>query len=97
MNGLFGENKNDEELRHYPISSLDIAFEAEAFLKLYGVRRMLERFNRWSPVESKISAGKHLIENIVSNSSETEISEWLKYDKFRIDEKIYISCKLFTI
>lgn len=92
---VWRKTKNDEELRHYPISSPDIAFEAEAFLKLYGVRRMLERFNRWSPVESKISAGKHLIENIVSNSSETEISEWLKYDKFRIDEKIYISCKLF--
>ena len=92
---VWRKTKNDEELRHYPISSLDIAFEAEAFLKLYGVRRMMERFNRWRPVESKISAGKHLIENIVSYSSETEIAEWLKYDKFRIDEKIFISCKLF--
>ncbi|AZA64437.1 ATP-binding protein [Chryseobacterium carnipullorum] len=92
---IWRKTKSGEDLRHFPVSSLDIAFEAEAFLKLYGIEKMLERLTRWSPIESKISAAKHLIENIVSYSSESEIAEWLKYNKFRIDEKIFISCKLF--
>lgn len=87
-------NKKEDELRDYPISSLDIAYETEATLRLFGLKRAIEAINRWKPKEIKSLSGNYVIENIISFSTKENIEEWLKYPKFRLDEKIFIICKL---
>src|SRR5690606_19273853 len=87
--------KKDEELRDYHISSLDIAYEVEAVLRLFGLDRAIKTINRWNPKETRFSAGNYLVENIISFSTKMNIDEWLKYPYFRVDVKLFIICKLF--
>jgi HEAT repeat protein len=87
--------KKKEELRDYPISSLDIAYEVETILRLFGLAKAIEAINRWTPSEVRLSAGNYLIENIISFSTKGNIDEWLKHSNFRIDVKLFIVCKLF--
>ncbi|HRE76380.1 MAG TPA: ATP-binding protein [Flavobacterium sp.] len=87
--------KKKEELKDYPISSLDIAYEVEAVLRLFGLSEAVDAINRWKPREVRLSSGKYLIENIISFSSKENIEEWLKHSIFRIDTKLFIICKLF--
>lgn len=89
-----GQKKKDE-LRDYPISSLDIAYEVETIIRLSGIEKGIGAINRWTPKQVRLSAGIHLSDNILSYSSKENISEWLNYPKFRIDVKIFIVCKLF--
>jgi hypothetical protein len=87
--------KKKDELRDYPISSLDIAYEVETIIRLSGIEKGIGAINRWTPKQVRLSAGMHLSDNIMSYSSKENIIEWLKYPKFRIDVKIFIICKLF--
>jgi hypothetical protein len=89
-----GQKKKDE-LKDYPISSLDIAYEVETIIRLSGIEKGMATINRWTPKQVRLSAGNHLSDNIMSYSSKQNIIEWLKYPKFRIDVKIFIICKLF--
>lgn len=89
-----GQKKKDE-LKDYPISSLDIAYEVETIIRLSGMEKGMETINRWSPKEVRLSAGNHFSDNIMSYSTKENIIEWLKYSKFRVDVKIFIICKLF--
>jgi hypothetical protein len=88
-------SKKKEELKDYPISSLDIAYETEAVLKIYGIEKAINTLNRWSPKGVRLSAGNYLVENIISYSKEDEIKIWLSDGKFRIDVKVFIICKSF--
>lgn len=87
--------KKDEELKDYHISSLDISYEVETVLRLFGLDRAIKTINRWNPKETRLSAGNYLVENIISFSTKENIDEWLKYPKFRVDVKLFIICKLF--
>lgn len=87
--------KKDEELRDYHISSLDIAYEVEAVLRLFGLVRAIKTINKWNPKETRLSAGNYLVENIISFSSKENVDEWLKYPYFRVDVNMFIICKLF--
>lgn len=89
-----GQKKKDE-LKDYPISSLDIAYEVETIIRLSGIEKGMATINRWTPKQVRLSAGNHLSDNIMSYSTKENISEWLKYSKFRVDVKIFIICKLF--
>lgn len=89
-----GQKKN-EELGDYPISSLDIAYEVETTLRLFGLDKAIETINRWKPREIRLLAGNYLIENIISFSTNENIDKWLKYPNFRIDVQLFIICKLF--
>lgn len=87
--------KKKEELREFPVSSVDIAYEAETILRIYGLDRAIETINRWKPKEVRLLAGNYLIENVVSFSTKESIDRWLKHPNFRIDVKLLIICKLF--
>jgi hypothetical protein len=87
--------KKKEELKDYPLSSLDIAYEVETTLRLLGLSKAIETINRWKPKEVRLSAGNYLIENIITFSTKENIDEWSKYPNFRIDVKLFIICKLF--
>jgi len=88
-------NKKENELKDYPITSLDIAYETEAVLRLFGLNNAIETINRWKPKRIKLLAGNYLVENIISFSTKENIEEWLLYSKYRLDEKVFIICKLF--
>ncbi|MBC8754669.1 AAA family ATPase [Kordia sp. YSTF-M3] len=90
----FKEDGNDYENR-FSISSIDIAYQAEAVLRLFGVEEAISSINRWTPKNVRLSAGDYLTNNILSLDISSQISNWLKYNKFRIDVKIYLICKLF--
>jgi len=89
------KQKNEEELREFPITSLDVAYEVEAFLRIFGVKRALEALNRWKPKGIRLSAGNYLIENIISFSRKEDILKWLNFTSFRVDVKLFVICKLF--
>lgn len=77
------------------ISVVDIAFQSEAILRLYGVSEAITTINRWNPSQSRIYAGNYLIENLIAYSTESEIDNWIAYNNFRLDLKVFIECKLF--
>lgn len=87
--------KKNDELRDYPISSLDIAYETETILRSFGLDRAIETINRWNPKEVRLSAGNYLVENVISFSTNEDIEKWLKYTGFRVDVKLFIICKQF--
>lgn len=87
--------KPKKELKDYPISSLDIAYETETVLRLSGIDKGIKSINRWTPKQVRLSAGNYLIENVISFSTKENIDEWSKYSNFRIDVKLFIICKLF--
>jgi hypothetical protein len=87
--------KKRDELCDYPISSLDIAYEAEALLNIFGLSRAIRTINSWTPKQVRLTAGNHLIENVFCFSDEKKISEWLEYPNYRIDVKVFIICRLF--
>lgn len=88
-------NKKEDDLKDYPITSLDIAYETEAVLRLFGLSKAIDTINSWKPKRFKLLAGNYLVENIISFSTKENIEEWLVYPKYRLDEKIFIICKLF--
>lgn len=89
------KHRKEEELNDYPITSIDIAYQTEAILRLYGLDKALKAINRWIPKEARLSAGNHLVENIICFSTKSEIDNWLKYKNFRFDVKLFIICKLY--
>ncbi|WP_067150180.1 AAA family ATPase [Pseudotamlana agarivorans] len=88
-------SKKDEELRDYTIETIDIVYEVEAVLRIFGIEKAIETINRWRPKEIRLSVGNYLVENIISYSKDEEINSWLKYPKFRLVSQVFIICKSF--
>lgn len=88
-------SKKKEELRDYTIETIDIAYEVETNLRIFGVEKAIETINRWRPKEIRIYIGNYLVENIISYSKDEEINLWLKYPKFRLVSQVLIICKCF--
>lgn len=88
-------SKKDEELRDYNIETIDIAYEVEAVLRIFGTEKAIETINRWNPKEVRLSVGNYLVENVISYSKDVQINSWLKYPKFRLVSQIFIICKSF--
>ncbi len=86
----------EKELRKYPISSLDIAFETEAVLRLTNnSTKAYQSLTRWSPKSARISSGNYLLDNILLFSKREEIESWLKKIDVPIITQIFIINKLF--
>lgn len=88
-------SKKDEELRDYTIETIDIAYEVEAVLRIFGIEKAIETINRWRPKEIRLSVGNYLVENVISYSKNEEINSWLKYPKFGLISQVFIICKSF--
>lgn len=85
----------EDEYRNYPISSLDIAYQTEAILRLYGAEKAVNSINSWTPKSILLSSGEYLSKNILIHSTDIEIKDWIKNSNLRIDFQIFIICKLF--
>lgn len=88
-------SKKEEELRDYNIETIDIAYEVEAVLRIFGAEKAIETINRWNPKEVRLSVGNYLVENVISYSKDVQINSWLKYPKFRLVSQVFIICKCF--
>ncbi|PZX93153.1 AAA family ATPase [Flavobacterium aquariorum] len=84
-----------EDYGNYRISNIDIAYETEAILRIYGAENAFNSINRWSPKSTLLSAGRYLADNILSMSTDTQLEKWLNCN-LRIDVKIFIVCRLFS-
>lgn len=85
----------EEKRKKYPIFYLDIAYETETELRLFGVKKAITSLKRWRPKDGRLFVGKYLVENILCYSKVDSIKEWLKYPNFRVDEIVFIVCNLF--
>ncbi len=98
LNWRFHEKKSDSETDYenkYLISTIDISYETEAILRVFGVNKSIQSLNRWSPENTRILAGNQLINNILNLDKSEQISIWLDEGNFRLDVKIFLICKLF--
>lgn len=86
-----------DELRNYPISSLDIAFETEAVLRITNdSHKTYQSLKRWSPKTVWLSAGNYFLNNVLLFSNEENIKKWLKEIKVPFLSQVIIVNKLFS-
>lgn len=86
---------NKEESRNYRISSEDLAYGMEAYLRLKGVKAAISWINRWKPQEIRLQATLILLDNIFSLESEEQINAWVKETDFSLPVNIIVINKLF--
>lgn len=90
-------NLPKDRLSEYPISYVDIAYEFETELRLFGISRAITTLKRWRPAEVRLYAAGFVVDHLVIDLSSEQMREWLEYSGFRIDEQVFIVCKLFKI
>jgi len=96
LNWRFNSKENEEDFNNdYNVSSLDIAFQTEAVLRLFGVNEALRGINRWSPRSVRLSSGNYLVENLLIENKEDDISKWINETQFSTDVRVFLICKLF--
>ncbi len=89
--------KETEELRNYRIIDEDIAYGAEAYLRIFGSQVAFNWLNRWTPKETVFRATNYLIDEVLKYSDEKQILEWLEplslpiYTKLMILQKVKFS------
>ncbi|MBC7525461.1 MAG: ATP-binding protein [Flavobacterium sp.] len=86
---------NKEERRNYRISSEDLAYGMEAYLRLKGVGAAINWINRWKPQEIRLQATLILLDNIFSQESSEQINAWVKETDLPLAVSIVIVNKLF--
>ena len=87
--------RNDENLDRYPISSLDIAFETEAILRLLGPYKSYLSISRWKPKSVRYTAGNYFVDNVLLRSSSNQVKGWLTDLKLPILVQVFLINKLF--
>lgn len=86
----YRKHLNNDEKRDYPISITDIAYGAEAILRLYGVTECIKWVSRWQPRDLIYDILEVLFSKIIISSNEKEIEHWLKSSSLRIDTYLQI-------
>lgn len=81
---------SEEEQRDYDISSKDVAFGAEAILRVFGPAHCIASVERWLSPEFRYQIATDLISILISNSSPAELKKWFSGRRFRIDIKLLI-------
>jgi hypothetical protein len=92
----FNSKKNEDNINNeFNVSSIDIAYQTEAVLRVFGIQEALTAINRWIPKNVKISSGNYLVDNLLLENNDNDITKWLNEGEFSIDEKVFLICKLF--
>jgi len=71
-----------------------IAFGAEAYLRIHGLKEALRWLIGWKPKKAVFIASNYLIENILKHSTEEQISTWLESTSIPLIGKLIILDKL---
>lgn len=86
--------KETREDRDFHITNKDIAYGAEAYLRLFGSKVAFEWLKRWSPKRSVFQATDYLMDNVLKYSDEKQILKWLAPLIFPIHIKLIILDKI---
>lgn len=81
---------DEEELEGYPITGTDMAFAAEAVLRLEGVEKCIAWVDRWQPTSFSYEVAEILLTNLITTDPLQRIAGWLKGRNFRIDIQLLI-------
>lgn len=74
----YRNNLSAEKLDRYDISEKDLAFGAEAYLRLYGPQNCLDWFYRWRPKRFVFKSVAYFIDLILSSTPIKQVYDWLQ-------------------
>jgi hypothetical protein len=82
--------KDTDSYDRYRITNTDIAFGAEAYLRIYGSQRAFKWLNSWSPKDAVFHATHIMIHNVLPNCEREQITEWLSALELPLYAKLLI-------
>lgn len=82
--------KENNEFSNYRITYEDIAFGAEAYLRILGSQAAFNWLNSWVPKDAVLRATGYFIDRIVKYSNEDQIVKWLEPLNLPIHAKLII-------
>jgi hypothetical protein len=84
------QKDTDRYDNRYSITDADIAFGAEAYLRIYGSQRAFKWLNSWTPKDAVFHATRIMIHNVLPHCDKEQITEWLSPLKLPIYAKLLI-------
>ena len=88
--------RDDEELKEYPIKEDDIAAETEAMYNLFGFEKAFLSLTRWQPKEAVFRSSSLIFERLINNQNADELCEEVKKNPLRPDVELILIEKLFS-
>jgi hypothetical protein len=88
------QRKDLDRDEKFDINYKDIAYGAEAILKIWGAKSAVKWLLKWKPQSVGVYSANHLFHNLSRHYSNKEISEWVKDLQLPIFGKIFIVIKL---
>lgn len=88
--------REDEELKEYPIKDDDIAAETEAFYNIYGFDKACLSLSRWRPKEAVFRVVDLIFERLIKNKKAKELCESVSQKPLRPDLELVLVEKLFS-
>ncbi|GJQ60014.1 MAG: ATP-binding protein [Candidatus Scalindua sp. AMX11] len=88
--------RNDEELKDYPIRDDDIAAETEAIFNLFGFDKAYPALDRWSPKEAVFRVSKLVFERLINNQKAIDLCDVIRKNPLRPDIELILMESLFT-
>ncbi|MCW8966402.1 MAG: hypothetical protein OQK82_06930, partial [Candidatus Pacearchaeota archaeon] len=88
--------REDEELKEYPIKDDDIAAETEAVYNLVGFDKAYISLTRWRPRETVFRVSDLVFERLINNQKTDELCEAIKQNPLRSDVELTFIEKLFS-
>jgi hypothetical protein len=90
----YRDKLKDERADKFPLNARDIAYGAEAVLRLSGPKRCIQWLEGWQPKEAVREAAKVLIKTLIETSDEGQLKDWFKGQSFCVEIQLHI-VKLF--
>ena len=86
----------DDELNQYQISVSDIAYGAEAILRIFGVDECIRWINGWISKQLRYGIVKQLLPVLLEHATTAQINDWVKGKVFRVDIALLIVQTFFN-
>lgn len=91
----YRDSLDENEQNDFPVTEKDIAYGAEAILRIEGVISCTKWLKRWRPKTFVYTVVKSLIQSVLIYSAEDEIKRWLREFNSRLDIKLLINQVFF--
>ncbi len=81
---------DDNERQRFDLTSKDVAFGAEAVLKVLGPTECITWIERWIPLAFRYAIVADLLPILISNSTMPQLKKWCNKQSFRVDVELLI-------
>ena len=88
--------RDNKELKRYPIEDDDIAAETEAIYNLFGFEKAYLSLMRWRPKEALFRISDLVFERVINNQKADELCEAIKQNPLRPDVELILIERLFS-